>query len=415
MNARPSILVVDDEKNTREGLQRVLAGKYNVFLAENADRGMAALDEHNIDLVLTDLRLPGMDGITFARRALAHESRPACILLTAFGSIETAVEAMKAGVHDFLTKPLNLDQLEMVLERSLRARRLETENLNLRQQLDKKFGLETIIGSSPAMEELFELVRQVAPTRATVLLQGESGTGKELVAQAIHRLSSRVSNPFVAVHCAALSPTLLESELFGHEKGAFTGATERRRGRFELADGGTLFLDEISEIDSATQVKLLRVLEERTFERVGGQKTLQADIRLISATNRDLAQMVTENKFRQDLFFRLNVVTLTLPPLRERTEDIPLLARHFIKLYAEENAKTINEITPEAMNLLAAFAAVRDEVKQKIEEAGGKVTDSVSRNTDYLVLGENAGSKLDKATALGIKIISEEQLLAMIE
>lgn len=356
MNARPSILVVDDEKNTREGLQRVLAGKYNVFLAENADRGMAALDEHNIDLVLTDLRLPGMDGITFARRALAHESRPACILLTAFGSIETAVEAMKAGVHDFLTKPLNLDQLEMVLERSLRARRLETENLNLRQQLDKKFGLETIIGSSPAMEDLFELVRQVAPTRATVLLQGESGTGKELVAQAIHRLSSRVSNPFVAVHCAALSPTLLESELFGHEKGAFTGATERRRGRFELADGGTLFLDEISEIDSATQVKLLRVLEERTFERVGGQKTLQADIRLISATNRDLAQMVTENKFRQDLFFRLNVVTLTLPPLRERTEDIPLLVRHFIKLYAEENAKTINEITPEAMNLLVAFA-----------------------------------------------------------
>jgi DNA-binding NtrC family response regulator len=356
VNAKPTVLVVEDEKNTREGLQRALGRRYHVLLAENADRGLALLDEHNVDVVLTDLRLPGMDGLAFARRAMAHGSQPACILLTAYGSIETAVEAMKAGVHDFLTKPLNLDQLEMVLERALRSRRLETENLNLRRQLDKKFGLETLIGSSPAMEELFDLVRQVAPTRATVLLQGESGTGKELVAHAIHRLSPRAANPFVAVHCAALSQNLLESELFGHEKGAFTGAAERRRGRFELAEGGTLFLDEISEVDAATQVKLLRVLEERAFERVGGQETLQADIRLISATNRDLARLVSENKFRQDLYFRLNVVTLTLPPLRERAEDIPLLVRHFAKVYAEENGKTIEEITPEAMNLLASFS-----------------------------------------------------------
>ncbi len=356
MNAKPTVLIVEDEKNTREGLARALRRTCQVLTADSAERALKTLDETTVQVMVSDLRLPGMDGLALVRRALAHGSQPLCILLTAYGSIETAVEAMKAGAYDFLTKPVNLDQLDLVLQRALRSRQLEADNLSLRARLDEKFGLESFIGSTPVMEELFTLIRQVAPSRATVLIQGESGTGKELVAQAIHRLSPRASGPFIAVHCAALPQTLLESELFGHEKGAFTGAAERRRGRFELAEGGTLFLDEISEIEPALQVKLLRVLEERKFERVGGQETLEADIRLLTATNRDLAQLARENKFRQDLFFRLNVVTITLPPLRERVNDIPLLTRAFLKELARENGKTVDDITPEAMHLLLAYS-----------------------------------------------------------
>jgi DNA-binding NtrC family response regulator len=244
----------------------------------------------------------------------------------------------------------------MLIQRALRSREVETENRQLHEQLNKKFGLESFVGTSLAMQEVFDTIKQVAPSRATVLIAGESGTGKELVAQAIHRLSPRAKSPFVAVHCAALSETLLESELFGHERGAFTGAAERRRGRFELADGGTLFLDEIGEIDPATQVKILRVLEERRFERVGGVETIDVDVRLIAATNRDLQQMVAKGTFRQDLFFRLDVVTITLPPLRERVGDIPLLVQHYLAEFAKENSKQIETITPDAMDLLTAYA-----------------------------------------------------------
>ncbi len=356
MTAKPIVLIVEDEKNTREGMERALRGRYQILQADSAERALQLLDEASVQVVLTDLRLPGMDGLALVRRALAHESQPFCVLLTAYGSIETAVEAMKAGAHDFLTKPVNLDQLELVLQRALHSRQLEADNRNLRVQLDEKYGLEAFIGKTPVMEELFDLIRQVAPSRATVLIEGESGTGKELVAHAIHRLSPRAKGPFVAVHCAALSQTLLESELFGHEKGAFTGAVERRRGRFELAEGGTLFLDEISEIEPALQVKLLRVLEERAFERVGGQETLEADIRLITATNRDLAQLARDGKFRQDLFFRLNVVAVNLPPLRERADDIPLLAQAFLKELARENGKTVEGVAPEALQVLMAYA-----------------------------------------------------------
>ena len=356
MTRRPTILIVEDEKNTREGLDRALRRNYQTLLADSGERALQALDETPADIILSDLRLPGMDGLTLIKRALAHDSQPICILLTAYGSIESAVEAMKAGAYDFLTKPVNLDQLELVLQRALRSRQLESENKTLRTQLDDKFGLSAIIGQTPVMEELYKVIQQVAPSRATVLIQGESGTGKELVANAIHGLSPRAHGPFIAVHCAALPPTLLESELFGHEKGAFTGAVERRRGRFELAEGGTLFLDEISEIDPSTQVKLLRVLEERKFERVGGQETLDADIRLITATNRDLRQLAQAGKFRQDLFFRLNVVTITAPPLRDRVNDIPLLARRFMGEFARENNKPIDDITSEALNALMAYA-----------------------------------------------------------
>jgi DNA-binding NtrC family response regulator len=356
MNPKPTVLIVEDEKNTREGLEKALRRTYQILTADSGESALKLLDEKNVQVILSDLRLPGMDGLTLVRRALAHSSQPLCILLTAYGSIETAVDAMKAGAYDFLTKPVNLDQVELIIQRALRSRQLEADNLNLHAQLDKKYGLEAFTGNTPVMEELFTLIKQVAPSRATVLIQGESGTGKELVAHAIHRLSPRAQGPFIAVHCAALSQTLLESELFGHEKGAFTGAAERRRGRFELAEGGTLFLDEISEIEPALQVKLLRVLEERNFERVGGQETIEADIRLITATNRDLGQLARDGKFRQDLFFRLNVVTISLPPLRERANDIPLLVQAFLRELSRENSKTVDDITPETVKALMAYS-----------------------------------------------------------
>ena len=289
-------------------------------------------------------------------RLLGRDPKPVLILLTAYGNIETAVEAMKRGAYDFLAKPVDLDRLDLLLRRALAERRLGAENRRLKEQLDSKHGFENIIGTSPAMREVFETIRQAAPTRATVLIQGESGTGKELVARALHQCSPRREGPFVPVHCAALAPTLLESELFGHEKGAFTGAVERRRGRFEMADGGTLFLDEIGEIDASLQVKILRVLEERKFERVGGTETLSVDVRLIAATNRDLRKKVAEGSFREDLFYRLYVVNLTVPPLRERDGDVVLLAQHYLKALAAENGKKTRSITPEAMDALAAYS-----------------------------------------------------------
>jgi DNA-binding NtrC family response regulator len=349
------ILVVDDDKNTRDGLELALKRSYDVVLAESAEKALTLLQKGGFDIVLSDMRMPGMDGMTLLQRALARQPDLICILLTAYGNVETAVEAMKRGAYDFLMKPVNLDHLELLLERAMRSRAVEAENVKLQEQLDDKFGLENIVGSSPVMREMFEVIQQAAPTQATVLIEGESGTGKELVAHAIHHLSTRSKGPFVAVHCAALSETLLESELFGHEKGAFTNAVARRKGRFELADGGTLFLDEISEIDSAVQVKLLRVLEERTFERVGGDETVETDIRLVAATNRDLKQLVKEGKFREDLFFRLDVVNITLPPLRERLGDVPLLSNTFIVEFSEKNDKRITGITPDAVAVLSSY------------------------------------------------------------
>ena len=289
-------------------------------------------------------------------RAKSLTKPPICILMTAYGSEELAVDAMKRGADDYIAKGrLQIDELEMRIARALRHQNLETENVSLRQQLDSKFGLENIVGESPEMREIFEIVQQVAPTRASVLIGGESGTGKELVAKAIHQLSPRAKQPFVTVHCAALSPTLLESELFGHEKGAFTGAHERRIGRFEQAQGGTLFLDEIGEIDATIQVKLLRFLGERTFERVGSNKTLTADLRFVAATNKNLEELIKIGKFREDLFFRLRVVEINLPPLRGRPDDIPLLAQKFLHEFASENNKPVNDFTAEALQLLMHY------------------------------------------------------------
>ncbi len=355
-SAKPTVLIVDDERTTREGLERALQGRYNVLLADDGQKALQMLESQHVDVLLTDLKMPGIDGMTLLRRAGSLASPPLCIMMTAYGSIENAVEAMQAGAYHYLTKPnINLDELELVIQRGLDGRRLQTENVTLRSQLDKKFGMENIIGASAPMQQVFEIVQQVAPSRATVLITGETGTGKELIAHALHNLSPRKNGPFVAVHAAALPSTLLESELFGHEKGAFTGAVERRIGRFEMADGGTLFLDEVGEIEPAMQVKLLRVLEERRFERVGGTKTIESDVRLVAATNKDLKKLVSGGKFRDDLFYRLSVVSVVLPPLRERREDIALLVSAFLEQCSRENNKPVREITQEALNVLMAY------------------------------------------------------------
>jgi two-component system, NtrC family, response regulator AtoC len=352
---QPAVLIVDDDKNTRDGLLRALQRSYRVLTAEHGDQALGILNREKVDIVLSDVRMPGMDGIALLQRALARQPELIVILLTAYGNVETAVEAMKRGAYDFLMKPVNLDHLDLLLQRAMRSRDVESENQALRQQLEDKFGLEQIIGTSEPMRAVFETIHQAAPTQATILIQGESGTGKELVAHAIHQLSTRSRGPFVAVHCAALSSSLLESELFGHEKGAFTGALGRRQGRFEKADGGTLFLDEISEIETGVQVKLLRVLEERSFERVGGSSPVNVDIRLVAATNKNLKQLVGDGRFRDDLYFRLDVVSITLPPLRERRGDIPLLCDHFLKEFSHANGRQFDGITADAINLLAEY------------------------------------------------------------
>src|SRR5437879_1538286 len=354
---KPMLLIVDDEKPTREGLRAALEERYDVYLAEDAGAATELLERERFDVLLTDFRLPNEDGVKLIARAKSLSKPPVCILMTAYGSEELAVEAMKRGADDYIAKGrLQIDELEMRIARALRQQNLETENTSLRKQLDAKFGMENVVGESPAMKEVLEVVRQVAPSRAAILLQGESGTGKEMIAKVIHQLSPRAKQPLVTVHCAALSPTLLESELFGHEKGAFTGAYERRIGRFEQAQGGTLFLDEIGEIDPTVQIKLLRFLGERTFERVGSNKTLTADVRLITATNKNLEELVKAGSFREDLFFRLRVMEIHLPSLRERSGDIPLLAQNFLREFARENGKEVKDFTAEALETLINYS-----------------------------------------------------------
>lgn len=352
----PSVLIVDDEKHTREGLQQALEDSYDVSVAANADEAFNLMDAQPFDVVVTDLRMPGKSGLKVIEKALALPNRPAVLMMTAYGNIETAVEAMKRGAVDFLTKPVNIERLEVLIQRALRTKTLEVEVNQLHERLDEKFNFTHIIGHSAKLQEVIERVKLVAPSRATILVEGESGTGKELIAQAIHQASPRARGALIAVHCAALSENLLESELFGHERGAFTGANERRIGRFESADGGTLFLDEIGEISASTQVKLLRFLENKTIERVGGAKPIELDVRLVAATNRNLEQMVRDGKFREDLFFRLNVVRIAMPPLRDRADDIPLLLTYYLKIFSEENKSPALTLEPGAVRTLQAYA-----------------------------------------------------------
>ncbi|MBQ5781297.1 MAG: sigma-54-dependent Fis family transcriptional regulator [Spirochaetaceae bacterium] len=351
-----TILLIDDEKNIREGLKAVFEmDGYKVALAADGKEGLTRLAKGDIDLVITDLRMAEVSGEEVLQRCITDFPGLPVLILTGHGSIDNAVSAMQMGAYDFLTKPVNVDKLLLVVKRALQARKLQIEHLHLKEQLNRNAVFESIIGKTPAMEKLFQTLSKVSDSKASVLITGESGVGKELVAKAIHSLSPRKEKPLVIVNCAALSPTLLESELFGHEKGAFTGAVARKRGRFELANEGTIFLDEIGEIDPNVQVKILRVLQEKKFERVGGEDTLDVDVRIISATNRDLEKAVAEGKFREDLFYRLNVVNLYVPPLRERQDDIPILAAAFLEEFAKENNKTISSFDGEARRCLYSY------------------------------------------------------------
>lgn len=351
-----TILIIDDEKNIREGLGTALELEgYDVKLAENGEVGLKLIEKGDIDLVITDLRMPGISGEEVIAKVAGESPGVPVIVLTGHGSIDSAVTAMRNGAYDFLTKPLNLDRLILIVKRALAGRELEIRHSTLKEELDAKTSFESIIGKSAEMLRIFEVVRKAANSKASVLITGESGTGKELIANALHNLSNRRDKPFVKVHCAALSESLLESELFGHEKGAFTGAVARKRGRFELANTGSIFLDEIGEIDQNVQIKILRVLQDRRFERVGGEETLEVDVRIIAATNRDLLQEIAEHRFREDLFYRLNVVHIQVPPLRERKDDIPLLVASFLEEFAKENNKKITGIDARARSALYKY------------------------------------------------------------
>jgi two-component system, NtrC family, response regulator AtoC len=352
---KPSILIVDDERNTRDILSRFLRIRYNVTLAEDGVCGINVLKKNDFDLVLTDMRMPGADGMDVLKATLAKENAPLCIIMTAYGSVKLAVEAVKAGATDFIVKPLNFDHLEVMIERAIEAQRLKKENRQLKTKLNQGTGEQKIIANSKAMQDVMATVRQIAPSRSTIMITGESGSGKEVIAQAIHSLSGRKGR-MIPVHCAALSANLLESELFGHEKGAFTGAVDLKQGRFELADNGTLFLDEIGEIEPQVQIKLLRALETRSFERIGGVETIYSDCRLLSATNRDLKQLVDEGSFREDLFYRLDVVSIHLPSLRERQADIPILIKYFLEQFASENGREIIGMSEAALAMLCSYS-----------------------------------------------------------
>ena len=356
---RRSILICDDEKNIRSGL--AMAMELEGYESIEATDGQDAWDKINkmgVDLVITDLRMPRMSGEDLLRKIIGAYPRMPVIILTGHGTIETAVEAMRSGAVDFFTKPVDLDRLSLVVRKALSDTDLYAEHERLKeevQQLKARNRYDRIIGKSQKMVELMDTVSQVAPTKASVLITGESGVGKELVADAIHELSNRSKGPFIKVHCAALTASLLESELFGHEKGSFTGAVKEKKGRFELADGGTIFLDEIGEIDAQTQVKLLRVLQERQFERVGGEKSITVDVRIVCATNRDLPKEIEKGNFREDLYYRLNVVHLDVPPLRERKDDIPLLMTSFLQQFSSENGRSIEAFSNQAKRALLGY------------------------------------------------------------
>ena len=357
MENKGRILVVDDEVNARAALVELLRDEgYLVESAADAFKALGKAADFVPDVVLTDLKMPGMDGLQLLARFREGDPDLPVVVMTAFGDIESAVRAMRSGARDYLAKPVNVGELSLVVAREIEHRRIRVEAGQLRARLSEKYSFENIIGSSSSMQAVFKMVAQIASSRASILVTGESGTGKELIAAAIHERSPRAKGPFVKLHCAALAESLLESELFGHERGSFTGAQARREGRFFQANHGTLFLDEIGEIPASIQVKLLRFLQEREFERVGGNETISVDVRVIAATNRNLPQMVSEGKFREDLLYRLNVINLEMPALRTRPSDIPLLGAHFLRQYAAENGKELRGFTAEALDRLASYS-----------------------------------------------------------
>jgi DNA-binding NtrC family response regulator len=350
-----SVLIVDDEVGTRESLKMILKKDYEIYLAKDAREAFFQINEHFPDVILLDIILPDLDGLKVLEKIKQKEPEAIVITITATRTVKTAVEAMKLGAYDYITKPFDVDELRLIINRALSTKALEKEVRYLREEIDKSFGFENIIGKSKEMENIFKMVRQIADSRSTVLVMGESGTGKELIARAIHYYGNRKNFPFVTINCAAIPETLIESELFGHEKGAFTNAIERKLGRFEVAHQGTLFLDEIGELSLSTQAKILRFLEERELNRVGGSKTIKVDVRLIAATNKELAQLIKKGAFREDLFYRINVVPIVLPPLRERREDIHLLLDHFIKKVNAEANKNVKGVNKGALDLIMNY------------------------------------------------------------
>ncbi len=405
-----NVLIADDEKNIREGLGKALEfDDYNILLAKDGLEAWEKVEHEEADLVIADLKMPKISGEELLQKVVESYPTVPVIILTGHGTIESAVKAMRAGAYDFLTKPVNLDRLSLLVSRALSNRKLVLEHRRMQEELEQQRHFRSIIGKSSQMNQVFEKVQQVAPTKASVLITGESGVGKELVADAVHNLSNRRDKPFIKVHCAALSESLLESELFGHEKGAFTGAVSRKRGRFELAHTGTIFLDEIAEISQSVQIKILRVLQEKTFERVGGEETLEVDVRIISATNRDLKQAIAEGRFREDLYYRLNVVNIGIPPLRERKEDIPLLVSAFVKEFARENGKNVEGVDYAARSRLYSYpwpGNVR-ELRNCIESAvvmckGTIITEddlppSVARESESEIIKLKVGTNLTDA------------------
>ncbi len=411
MSSKGRIVVIDDEVNAAAALETLLKEDgYDVARPHEARTGLQLVERHDPDLVLTDLRMPGMDGIELMAKIKELRPETMVILMTAYGTVKTAVKAMKLGAEDYLGKPIDVEELEVVLQKALERKGLLAEARSLRERLEHKYKLDNQVGESPEMLSLFKTIRQVATSSASVLLLGESGTGKELFAQALHQTSPRHKKPFVKVACAALPETLLESELFGHEKGSFTGAIFTRAGRFEAADGGTLFLDEIGDITPTVQVKLLRFLEEREFERVGGNKTFKVDVRIVAATHRDLKKKLEDGSFREDLFYRLNVIEIHIPPMRGRPGDIPLLAHHFLRKYAEANAKDLHGIGDEVMALLLSHpwpGNVR-ELENAMERAVVLSEGTELRAAHFPTLrraqGGDAGRAPAQASTLGVRI-----------
>ncbi len=411
-----TILVIDDEKNIREGLAADFEmDGYNVKIAANGDEGLEYLAKGDIDLVITDLRMPGTSGEDVLKKVTREMPGIPVIVLTGHGSIDAAVSAMQNGAYDFLTKPLNLEHLELVVKRALKGRELSLQHQELLSEVKAKAQVPDMIGKSPALQKVNTLIKKVADSKLSVLITGESGVGKEVVADAIQKTSSRHDKPFIKVHCAALSESLLESELFGHEKGAFTGAETLHKGKFELADGGTIFLDEIGEINQNVQVKLLRVLQEKKFERVGGEDTIEVDVRVISATNKKLEDEVAAKRFREDLYFRLKGIEITVPPLRERKDDIPLLLNNFLLKYNKENNKNIRGFSNAAKNILFNYdwpGNIR-ELQHCVESAVVMASSDEIQPEDLTIELKNKKTESEIIVPYGISLDEAEKIIIL--
>jgi two-component system response regulator HydG len=420
---KPKILVVDDESSHRQMIKAVLSAEgYEIREAADGNQALKAVEEKFHDLILMDIRMPGPSGIESLQKIKDISPGIPIIIMTAYASVNTAIDALKSGAYDYLTKPLDIEELKILVAKALRFQKLEQENIYLKEQLNDRFDFSKIIGRSPAMKQLFETLALVAPSEATVLIVGESGTGKELIANAIHQNSARSQRPFIKVNCAALPETLLESELFGHEKGAFTGAAARRQGRFQLAHNSSILLDEIGEMSPTTQAKILRVLQEREFEPIGSTQTIKVDTRVIAATNKNLEEEIKQGRFREDLFYRINVVTIKVPPLRERHDDIPLLADFFLKRFAEKNRRVIKGFTPRAMDLLMRYdwAGNARELENIVERAvimarGDMITPMEFPENLKELDQELKEARIDIAAGRSLKEIEKEMILRTLE